>query len=259
MDKLLDSPLLIFFLLFLLLYIAVEFGYRRTLTAGRIDDDRRHDLIVDTRNQIAVLLSLLLGFTLAMSLPRFDQRKQLVVDEANAIGTVSLRAQLLPEPEDSQVQQLLRDYAQARIEFGQARIESAKLNDALQRAKEVQNQLWRTAVAAAQKNPTPITALFVQALNETIDLDEKRLAAFENRIPVTIWIMLTVIAVLTCLTVGYGHRQRFAMSMIVPPLMIAIVMALIAELDSPHSGLIRVGQQSMHRLQSSLDTTSAPK
>ncbi len=85
-----------------------------------------------------------------------------------------------------------------------------------------------------------------------IDVSEERQAALENRIPGSIWLMLLLISLLTCLTVGYSVRRRFAFSMIVTPLMISIVMALVADLDSPRSGLIRISQQSMQRVQSDL-------
>jgi hypothetical protein len=97
----------------------------------------------------------------------------------------------------------------------------------------------------------------VQALNDAIDLSEKRLAALETRIPAAIWCMLALIALLTCLLVGYSMRRRFLLVMLVSPLMIAIVMGLIADLDSPRTGLIRVSQQSMERLQMDLKGAAA--
>jgi len=259
MSRLLDFPVLLFVVIFLGLWLAVEIGYRRALMLAPRMADKRHEQIVDTRNQIAVLLSLLLGFTLAMALPRYDQRRQLVVDEASAIGTASLRTQLLAEPARTETQQLLRQYAQARLEFGQAGLNQEVFQSALQQAKELQTQLWQEATAAAQHTPTPITALFVEAVNDAIDLDEKRLSAFDNRIPIVIWAMLGLLGLITCLTVGYGQQQRFLLSMIVPPLMIAIVMALIADLDAPRSGLISIGQQSMQRLQRDLDSKAPAK
>ena len=182
-----------------------------------------------------------------------------MVLEANALGTTSLRAQMLPEPERSVVQQLLRQYVDSRLDLKAAGLNAEKVQAALVGSKRLQNDLWRQAAAVAQRSPTPITGLFVQSLNETIDLDAKRLAAVENRIPKTIWLMLVLIALLTCVTVGFSQRQRFALSILVPPLMIAVVMTLIADLDTPHSGLIRIDQQSMERLKSDLDSNSTSR
>ncbi len=85
-----------------------------------------------------------------------------------------------------------------------------------------------------------------------IDLSEKRLTALENRIPHTIWLMLLLIASLTCFTFGYGQRRRFWLVAIVTPLMITIVMGLIADLDSPRSGFLRVDVRSLERLEQDL-------
>jgi hypothetical protein len=78
------------------------------------------------------------------------------------------------------------------------------------------------------------------------------MSALENRVPRAIWVMLTLISMLTCLTVGLTVRRRFWYVMALSPLMIAIVMALIADLNSPRSGFIQVGKQSMERVQQDL-------
>jgi len=251
-----DHPVWLFALLFVGLLIVVEIGFRLGLRTTASGDEKLHDQIVGARNGIVVLLSLLLGFMLPMSLTRFDQRRHLVIEEAKAIGTTSLRAQMLPEPVRSRAQKLVREYADARLKFFEAGLQMEKLQAANSQAKQLQNEIWQQNVAAAQLSPTPITALFAQSLNQMIDLSEERVAALENRIPSTIWLMLVLISLLTCLTVGYSLRRRFMLSMLVTPLMISIVMALDADLDSPRSGLIRAAQQSMERLQS--DIKAAP-
>jgi hypothetical protein len=253
---LVDYPFWLFASLLIVLPGLVEVGLRLTLRVPADVARERQEQIEATRNEIAVLLSLLLGFTLAMVLSRFDLRKQLVVDEANAIGTTSLRAQMLPEPSRSKAQELLRQYTEARLEFSKPGTDSGTSQSAMNRSKQVQTDLWQQAVAVAQQNPGPITALFVNSLNETIDLDAKRRAALENRVPSPIWGTLVFLSLLTCLMVGYSQRQRFLPAMLVPPLMIAIVMTLIADLDTPGNGLIRVGQESIERLHSELNPGS---
>ena len=247
-----DHPLGLFVLLFVVLLAVVEIGFRLGLRTAASGDEKLHDQIVGARDGIIVLLSLLLGFMLPMSLARFDQRRHLAIEEAKAIGTTSLRAQMLPEPARSRTHELMREYVEARLMFFRAGLHAETLQAANSRSKQLQDELWQQSVAAAQLSPTPITALFAQSLNQTIDLSEERLAALENRIPSAIWLMLTLISLLTCLTVGYSLRRRFVLSMLVTPLMISIVMALVADLDSPRSGLIRIAQQSLERLQSDL-------
>ena len=250
--SILDHPVWLFALLFVGLLITVEIGFWLRLRTAASSDEKLHDQIVGARDGLIVLLSLLLGFMLPMSLMRFDQRRHLAIEEAKAIGTTTLRAQMLPEPARSKVKEVMREYVDVRLKFFAAGLQADKLEAANAHAKQLQNELWQHSVTSAQQSPTPITALFAQSLNEMIDLSEERLAALENRIPGSIWLMLFLISLLTCLTVGYSVRRRFAFSMIVTPLMISIVMALVADLDSPRSGLIRTSQQSIQRVQSDL-------
>jgi hypothetical protein len=249
LDWTIDHPRMLFVVmtLFLLASVEIGFGLRRRRTSS--SDEQQFKRIGETRNEIGVLLSLLLGFTLAMSLVRYDHRTELVVDEANAIGTTRLRAEMLPEPSRARVRELLRQYIDSRVQYSRAGPPEER-QQPLRRSQEIQSELWQEARAAAQQSPNPISSLFVASLNEAFDLREKRFAALENRIPGSIWFMLVTIAVLTCLTVGYAHTSRLSYSMVVPPLMIAIVMMLIADLDTSRSGLIRVRQHSIERLQS---------
>jgi hypothetical protein len=243
-----EYPGLLFFVICAVLLLSYEIGFRlRARNHDKIGQDGDKQ-IEETRNQIAVLLSLLLGFTLSMALTRFDYRKQLVVDEANAIGTTDLRAMMQPEPMRTRASGLLRDYVDTRIAiFGDATTDAQRQANAT-RSRQIQNELWSGAVAASQQSPTPITSIYVQALNEMIDLDGKRVAARANRIPTDIWVLLGVLSIMTTVVVGYGQRRRAALPAFVPVLTIAIAMSLIADLDSPTHGLIRVDQQSLQSL-----------
>jgi hypothetical protein len=244
-----DHPRPFFALILLVLLAVVELGFRiRSRRNNGLDDDR-HKQIEGTRNDIAVLLSLLLGFTLAMGLLRFDQRTDLVMDEANAISTARLRAEMLLARSRGPVQEALRRYIEARVQYSRAR-PGEEMEHALGQSDQAQRELWRRATTAAQEDPSPITALFIASLNQAFDLKDKRAATLEHRIPGALWLMLVFVALLTCFTVGWSHRRRLLLSMAVPPLAIAIVMMLIADLDTSRSGLIRVRQHSIERLQS---------
>jgi hypothetical protein len=243
-----EYPGLLFLVICVVLLLSYEIGFRqRARHHDRIGQDGDKQ-IEETRNQIAVLLSLLIAFTLSMALTRFDYRKQLVVDEVNAIGTTYLRAMLLPEPTRIRASGLLRDYVDTRLAiFGDATTAVQREANA-RHTRQIQNELWAGAVAASQQSPTPITSIYVQALNEMIDLDGKRVAARANRIPTDIWFLLGILSIMTTMVVGYGQRRRAALTTFVPVLTIAIAMSLIADLDSPTHGLIRVDQQSMQSL-----------
>ena len=259
MISLINHPVGLFFALFTGLLVVVEAGYRFGLFTSANADEERHAQIVAARDGIEILLSLLLGFTLPMALPNYNLRKHLVIDEANAIGTTYLRAQMLPEPARGKILGLLREYVEARMEFAKAGLNERDLEASFGHAKRLQNEIWRQSVEAGQQSNTALVAVFVPSLNELIDLSEKRTAALEMRMPRAIWGMLALISILTCLLVGYSMRRRFSLMMLVSPLMIAIVLGLIADLDSPRSGLIRVGQQSMERLQMDLKADSVKR
>ncbi len=199
------------------------------------------------------LLAFTLAFTFAMAASRYDTRKQLVLEEANAIGTTYLRALLLPTLQASEVRELLRRYVDARLE---AAAQPGKRSEALARSEQLHELLWRQAVAAGSAQADSVmTGLFIASLNDVIDLHAKRLAAWRNRIPPTIWLFLYLTAVLGMASMGYhtgltGSRRTAAVIFLT--LAFSGAMALIADLDRPQQGLIRVSQQAMQDLQASM-------
>lgn len=244
---------LFFPILLIGLMLAVELGLRVRQALPNFDAERE-SLVVSARDGLSVLLSLLLGFSLPMALPHYEQRRQLVTDEANAISTVWQRAQMLPEPFRGKILQSLREYVDARIEFASAGSDEPKMLMAINHAKHLQNEMWLQSVMLVQQKPNVLTPLFVQALGGLADLIEQRMAEGEKRIPSPIWMILILISVLTSLVVGFSMRHRLWLAMLVLPLTVAIVLSLISDLDSPRTGFVRVGQQSMQRLQLDLKT-----
>ncbi len=241
---------LVFFL------IATEIGYR----LGRRHQDQFN---ADAKSELSIvqgammgLLALLLGFTFSMAISRFETRKQLVLEEANAIGTTYLRAQLLPEPERREVSNLLRQYVAARLEFVRRGVEGKKLDEAKRETDALHKRLWSQAMAVGGQDPRSITrGLFIQSLNEVIDLHAKRLQALENHVPGIIIILLFFIAVIATGLIGYGcgvgGRRNFFVTL-ATALLIAAVILVILDLDRPRRGLIKVSQQRLVELQDSL-------
>lgn len=258
----LDNPWLFFVLLLAGFLLVEEIGYRVARRRLGVQSETKHKQIEETRNQIAVLLSLLLGFTLSMALSRFEIRKELVVNEANAIGTTYLRAQMLPEPARTKSMSLLREYVDTRVRWIKAPNPDQARLQGIADAKRIQDDLWQIAVPLAQATPNPIISIYAQTLNDMIDLDEKRIAARLNRIPTEIWLMLVVLGGITCFTIGLGQESRLAVAVIVPALMLSIVMGLVADIESSRSGFIMVSQDSLLRVYSdihaALPTTATP-
>jgi Protein of unknown function (DUF4239) len=237
-----------FAVIWLALLVFFELGIRLGRLFQVPRDEERLQQTVSIRDALMVLLSLLLGFTLAMALPRYDHRRELVVDEANAIGTTYLRAASLPQPAQDHIRDLLRRYVNARIEFAEAGLDQSRVSAALRDSKSLQDQLWSDCMQVTTTDRSAVVNSFMVALNETIDLDAKRQEALANRIPGTIWVLIFFISTSTVITFGCTLRLRFALPMVGLPLMIAMVISLIADLDSSRSGTIKVSQDTMQHL-----------
>lgn len=202
------------------------------------------------------LLALLLGFTFSMAVSRYDVRKQVVLEESNAIGTTFLRAQLLPEPPRGEVSNLLRRYVEVRLKFYEAGNDQKKLSEVKNQTERLQNQLWVHGADLAEKYPQPVrTGLFLQSLNETIDLNAKRISALENHVPVVTLVLLYFVAIMATGLIGYGcglsEVRRFFVTIILSILISAVIMVII-DLNRPHAGLIKENQQRMIDLRDSL-------
>jgi hypothetical protein len=189
------------------------------------------------------LLALLLGFSFAMGETRYDLRKKLIVDEANAIGTSWLRAAALPEDQGAEVKRLLQQYARVRLLREHVR-RAADVDAARAQATRLQLATWSRAAAIAQKDPrSQPVSLLLQSLNEMIDLSSKRLEATRNHIPGTVLVLLVIVAVAAMGWVGAGLGTSGPHSLaptLILSLLIALVITVVVDLDQPRSGLIRV-------------------
>ena len=254
------DPLLICLVLVGVLLAAEELGFRVKGEAKSDSDSIKKEDIALILGAVLTLLALLLGFTYAMSMGRFETRRQLVIEEANAIGTTYLRAKTLPEPRSSEIQELLRQYTAHRVEIaGMADDTPEKIREADNRTKQLHGLLWSHAAALARENPGPIISIFLQTLNEMIDLHSKRLAAFRNRVPFSIYAVLFVVSAITLWLLGYyfgSSRQRVRILTTMLALLVASVMWLIMDLDQPVRGAITASQQSLIELHQDLSQES---
>jgi len=199
------------------------------------------------------LLAFMLAFTFGMAASRFDTRKQLVLEEANAIGTTYLRTAMLPDKRE-EIRALLRSYVDNRLEA----VRSDRVANEIVKSEEIQGQLWSAATAVALQHPNSIiVGLFVQSLNEVIDLHAKRVtASLRNRIPGTIWLALLTIATLSLAAMGY-HSGLVgtvrSLAVIVVAVTFSAVIALIADLDRPQEGSLTVSQQALIDVRQSMN------
>jgi len=239
-----------------LVLVAIEAGYRLG-TYRRFHSEHEKEAPVGAMVGAALgLLAFMLAFTFGAAASRFDDRKQVLLEEANSIGTTYLRAGLLPEPHASEVRTLLRSYVDLRLEAAR----TGAIETALRSAPEIHERLWHHAVALSAENPGSIaSALFIQSLNETIDVHTKRVQiGVRNRIPSTIWLALYGVAFVALGAMGYhqglSSSSRSAATLAVT-ITFSMVLWLIADLDRPGEGTMMVNQQAMEDVRNSI---SAP-
>jgi hypothetical protein len=240
-------PIPAVFVLFAIIALAAfEGGYRVGLWWQRRTPDEKEGPTGMLVGSILALLAFMLAVTMGMASDRFDTRRQLVVNEANAIGTTYLRAGYLPEPVSTDARELLREYVPLRITTA----DQAKLSANYARSVEIQDELWAQAEDLARTTPGSETlALYIETLNEMIDLHETRLTAIlYARVPETVVILLVLGAILTLGMVGYSAgltRRRSLLSAVVLVIVLGAVITLVVDLDRPRDGFLQVNQQPL--------------
>jgi hypothetical protein len=197
------------------------------------------------------LLGLLIGFTFSMATTRYDQRKTLEEEEANAIGTEYIRVDFLPAQDSARVQALLRQYAGLRIRFYTTRNQT-DLQSIDAETSKLQSQLWTIVASAAKLQPTPLTALASSGMNDVLNAKGYTQAAWWNRIPIAAWTLMFLIAALSNVLLGYGMHGKGTVLAVILPLAVSISFFLIADIDSPRAGVIRVRPQNLYALADSL-------
>jgi len=235
---------------------ALEIGYRlgrrRHNTAN--DPEKSHNNAL--QGATLGLLALLVGFTFAMAVSRFDNRKSVIMDQANSIGTAELRSRILGSPYSEKAAPLFREYVQAWLDYRDAIVDLDAIKDAEQRAFDIENQLWGIARDASMANPSSQpAALFTAAMNDVIDMHEKRHRSLQDRVPDAVIYLLFAVSVLALGQVAYSSGlagRRWQTSNVTFAFMIALVLIVILDIDRPRRGFIQVSQDSMLRLQQSL-------
>jgi hypothetical protein len=248
----LSYPLVFFVISVIVLWTAARIGALVRSRAG--EGVHREDFGVILAATLT-LLGLIIGFSFSMATARYDQRKAYEEAEANAIGTEYLRAQLLPNADAVRVSGLLRSYLEQRILFYRTRDEGslAQINA---RTAQLQAGLWSAARAPALAKPTPVNALVLSGMNDVLNAQGYTQAAWWNRIPLAAWGLMLLIAVCCNVLIGYGAHQAKGQAglFVILPLLASIAFLLIADLDSPRGGLIRVRPQNLLSLSDSLQT-----
>jgi hypothetical protein len=245
-------PLLIFAFSFIALWISERMGLFFRRRRGSPEEDFSQDYGIVLAATLT-LLGLVIGFTFSMATNRYDQRKNFEEAEANAIGTEYVRAQLLPAADAARVQVLLKQYLEQRVLF-YGTSDEAQGQQVNAATAKLQTELWSAVLAPAATQPTPLVALVVAGMNDVLNSQGYTQAAWWNRIPTAAWALMIAIALCSSWLVGYGSRTtgEGAKLFLVLPLVVSIAFMLIADIDAPRHGLIKITPQNLISLVESL-------
>ena len=197
------------------------------------------------------LLALIIGFSFSMATGRYDQRKNLEEQEANAIGTEYVRADFLPIADAAKVRRLLRSYLDQRILFYVTR-DPQQLRQIDNETTRLQTDLWSAVATPASAQPTPIAAVVVWGMNDVLNSQGYTQAAWWNRIPMGAWILMLTIAIFSNFLVGYSSHEKSSLFFLILPVAISVTLFLIADIDSPRAGVIHVRPQNLQSTAESL-------
>ena len=252
MINVMDYPLLVLVVSFFVLWLSTRIGAWVLERRRNLEQEVREDFGVILTGTLT-LLGLIIGFSFSMAISRYDQRKNYEEAEANAIGTEYVRADLLPPADAAKVRALVRNYLDQRVLFYTVRDEQ-ELRKIHARTAQLQTELWSAVLAPAAAQPTPVVALAVSGMNDVLNSQGYTQAAWWNRIPLAAWGLMAAIAIYSNWLVGYGARNAKAERSLhlVLPLVVSIAFFLIADLDSPRGGVIRVHPQNLISLAESL-------
>ncbi|HEY1993255.1 MAG TPA: hypothetical protein VGG81_02545 [Edaphobacter sp.] len=247
---LLNFPAVIFVVSFLLLWLASWAGGQLGQRQYILKEEMLPDFSV-VLGATLTLLGLIIGFSYSMATARYDLRKTYEEAEANAIGTEYVRADLLGPAEAQQVRELLRQYTDLRIRFYVTR-DNEELTRINQQTEQIQSRLWTAASQSAIAQPTALRSLAVAGMNDVLNSQGYTQAAWWNRIPTGAWCLMFGIAVLANMLVGYGARKVRVKLFMMLPLVVAVSFFLVADIDSPRRGVIRVHPQNLESLRAGL-------
>jgi hypothetical protein len=252
MNQIVRFPILVLVLAFVMLWLSAKIGASFRRRRPDPEEAEREDFSVVVAGTMT-LLALIIGFTFSMASSRYDQRKDLEESEANAIGTEYVRADFLPAADAARVRALLRNYIGQRLSFYETR-DDRQLQHIAVSTVQLETDLWSAVRVPAEARATPVVTTVVTGMNDVLNSRGHTQAAWLNRIPLAAWGLMTAIAVCCNLLIGYGARRGEAKTMLllVLPLIVSISFALIANIDSPRGGLVRVHPQNLASLSQSL-------
>jgi hypothetical protein len=256
MLNLADYPFLILVFSLVTLWLSSSLGCWLSKRAWKLEENNREDFKFVLGGTLT-LLGLIIGFTFSMAVGRYDQRKNYEEEEANAIGTEYVRADLLPSADAANVRVLLSNYLAQRIDNYKSR-DWQQLRQINAETARLQDRMWVAVSAPATAQPSPVIALAVAGMNDVLNSQGYTQAAWRNRVPIEAWALLIIISIFCNLMIGYGAQGRAEFLLLILPVVLSISLFLIADIDSPRGGLIRVRPLNLESLAESLHPAAKP-
>ncbi len=252
MATLINYPLVLLVVSLAALLLAALFGVVAQKAWSPVKTGEQNEFNI-VQSAALTLLGLIVGFSFSMAISRYDQRKNLEEAEANAIGTEYVRVDLLADSVAAEAARgLLKQYLDQRILFYETR-DRVKLDAIAGETARVGADLWVGVRTAAATDRTAIGALVASGMNDVLNSADYTEAAWLNRIPVTAWWLMIVIGVACNITLGFGSKRLRSFLLLILPVTVSISLFLIADIDSPRSGLVNVVPHNLDRLAASLN------
>ena len=251
----------VFAVAFIVVLAAIEAGFRMGHVAHRRSEDEKESPVGAIAGSILGLLAFMLAFTFGLVSERYDARKGLVREEANAIRTAFVRSDFLPEADRAEGKDLLRRYVDERMAAVRSK-DLGQVKAAITGAEAIQRRLWERAVANERLDMnSDVAALYIESVNDLMGFHATRVALGAARIPVGIWHVLGILMVLGMIAVGYqtgiaGSRRSWTMPILA--FSFSLVIALISALDRPFNDLLQVSQQPLANVRAAMDEPAAP-
>jgi len=245
----LNHPILLLVLSGATFWLAAKVGQRLHVQGGDRKQENRDDFTFVLGGTLT-LLGLIIGFTFSMAVSRYDQRKNDEEQEANAIGTEYVRADLLPAADADKVRALLNAYLVQRLRWYRCRPHEEREINA--QTARMQTQMWTSVSRPVAAQPTPVAAVVLSGMNDVLNSQGYTQASWWNRIPTAAWMLLIFVAVFCNMLVGFGEQGRSASVLLILPIALSVSLFLIADIDSPRGGVIRVQPQNLESLSDSL-------
>ena len=246
MFNILDYPPLILAVALLVFWLSASMGARLRDNARNPQPGDRDDLKFVLGGALT-LLGLIVGFTFQMALSSYDRRNILEAQEANAIGMEYARTDLLSPADAVIVRGLLKNYIDQRISNYTSRNERRVRQIAAQTA-QLQTEMWSAVAASAAAQPSALTALVVSGMDNVLDSEGYAQAAWRHHIPIAAWGLLFLISIFCNLLIGRAAQARGGLAFLILPVALSVSLFLIAEIDSPRAGSIRVEPQNLQNL-----------